>query len=523
MQTKPQSNTALERMRRFFVQGEETTGDPQAGRSAHQSRDIDPSMLLFSQIGVTNAEFKSRVEILKAKGCALISGRLHFLNLKAIKERAGEKWPRLATSVHGITQSILSHHMDDEDFFFIVSDHTYLTVFPKLSEDEAKTVCVNIAQQVMERLLGKSADLAEVDLRVAVTEVDGKMSFEKVDLFDALDDAFESSGELLIDAALFDRNTPNLRARGDAGLKKLMAAEGSPLQFDPKLGDVAATLSGKDPKTNGAGNGSRSPEMGWFQEDQDLSDWTESLEAAQDGPELQVSYSPLWQTGNNLVSGNWASLYIGIEGVTYLGESLIPDDAAPSLVAAYDRYVLATTIEDAMEKVGARKMGLFVVPAHLSTLRRIETGGEYLAHCNAIPDSLRRYLVWEVIYGKSDAPNRAVHEAMKRFCRTVVCRVPEDWSYFSALANTEAHGFGFNFELSDLSDFEIMTLLNNSVRMAKRLKMRTFATGLHSKGRVAAAASSGVDYLCGEGVTAANAKPQPVRPLALSELGIPIG
>ncbi len=589
MSVGPSQFGILDRMRRLFNEGKRTSGPVSPRLAAGKAQDIDNASLLFSHHGVNNIEFKGRIGNLKKANRSLISGRLHFLNLKAIRDRAGEKWPRIALTVHGITQSILSQYMSDDDFFTIVGDHTYMTVFPSLNEEEAKAVCVKIAQEVMGRLMGNSPDFAQIDLRVAVARVDGGMSFETVDLFDAMDKTLDAAGDLRIEPSMLDRPAQHAIPPLSCDLAALVDIQGPNWQFighakkvdkpqlDPRVGTFGfddlwrASRAQADGQPQGAdetmdlsamfnlASGSpaapaRSPIKAAQLQGADnnrYSNYTVGPHVAADGGhgerrviglqattgndldvtntqsaprhfngdgKLTIRYVPVWQVKNSVISGYHSSSHFQADDLTLTGESLIPLDAPASLVAAYDAYILKHVLDGVIFGEQAKKPCIVIIPAHASTVRRIESGSQYLGLCNTIPQESRKFMVWEIIHRTTDTPSPTSCEAMKRFCRAIVFRLDENWSDFSILAGTEIHGVGFDCFGSRSTEDQLIAAMNRFTERAEPSGIWTFVSGVGSKSLATAAVCAGVDYLYGDAIVAPTDAPQGIHQFALEDI-----
>ena len=84
----------------------------------------------------------------------IAAARLHVLNLAPIKERLGEKWPKLSDLVHRLFETALSEAQGPRDHFVLVDELSYVVTFHGLSFEEASIACTSVAQKVCEKLFG---------------------------------------------------------------------------------------------------------------------------------------------------------------------------------------------------------------------------------------------------------------------------------------------------------------------------------------------------------------------------------
>src|ERR1700753_2832662 len=84
----------------------------------------------------------------------IAAATLHVLNLAPIKERLGEKWPKLSDLVHRLFETALSEAQGSRDHFVLVDELSYVVTFHGLSFEEASIACTAVAQKVCEKLFG---------------------------------------------------------------------------------------------------------------------------------------------------------------------------------------------------------------------------------------------------------------------------------------------------------------------------------------------------------------------------------
>jgi hypothetical protein len=106
------------------------------------------------------------LEIVPAQTAA---AKLHVLNLAPIKERLGEKWPKLSGLVHKLFETALRDAQGPRDHFVLVDELCYVVTFHGLTFHEATVACTAVAQRVCEKLFGGTG--ADVAVRALVGQL----------------------------------------------------------------------------------------------------------------------------------------------------------------------------------------------------------------------------------------------------------------------------------------------------------------------------------------------------------------
>jgi hypothetical protein len=99
----------------------------------------------------------------------LPAAKLHVLQLEPIKEKIGDRWPRMSLLVHSLFEKALRHAQGPQDHFMKVGELSYVVTFHGSTPEEAAIACAAIARQVCEHLFGEGVEIASV--RSVVGEV----------------------------------------------------------------------------------------------------------------------------------------------------------------------------------------------------------------------------------------------------------------------------------------------------------------------------------------------------------------
>ena len=92
--------------------------------------------------------------VLEIVGAQTAAAKLHVLNLGPIKDRLGEKWPKLSGLVHKLFETALRDAQGPRDHFVLVDELCYVVTFHGLTFHEATIACTSVAQKVCEKLFG---------------------------------------------------------------------------------------------------------------------------------------------------------------------------------------------------------------------------------------------------------------------------------------------------------------------------------------------------------------------------------
>lgn len=95
-------------------------------------------------------------------GAALPAAKLHLLQLEPIKEKLGERWPRMSLLVHTLFEKALERARGPSDHFIKLDELCYVVTFHGSSPDEAALVCAGIAREVCEHLFGEGVESVSV-------------------------------------------------------------------------------------------------------------------------------------------------------------------------------------------------------------------------------------------------------------------------------------------------------------------------------------------------------------------------
>jgi hypothetical protein len=104
-----------------------------------------------------------------AANATLPAAKLHVLQLEPIKEKIGDRWPRMSLLVHSLFEKALRRAQGPQDHFIKVGELSYVVTFHGSTPQETAIACTAIAREVCEHLFGEGVETASV--RSVVGEV----------------------------------------------------------------------------------------------------------------------------------------------------------------------------------------------------------------------------------------------------------------------------------------------------------------------------------------------------------------
>lgn len=404
-------------------------------------------------------EDRLKAMLLQSGQGALLSGRINFIGLQKIKERFGAGWERIADRADRMARNIIERHLAQGDIFTSVNNLTYVMVFARLTSDQAKVKCRAIADEIAMALLGeKGGDLLEV--KTAVTRIDGTLGFETVSLTDQLCASLEGAEDLefieLPEAPPVPRKTPLRRNR-----------------------DLSANL--------------------------------------------RMVYRPIWDRAHNVVSAYLCSgQVLSGNGATVIGdaEALVEDDVEER--ARLDERLCRHVLRDLAALTREGRQLLLALPVHFETLSAVGRRRDYLAVlCDGLADGVGKYLMMEVAGVPAGAPQSRLVEitaALRRQCRGFMLSLPLDIADLANVRGCGAAAIGCDIARISASEALLMQHMNRFARAAEKAGIPSYLHGAKSLSRVVVALGAGFHYIDGGAVASPIENPRGIVDFRLDDL-----
>jgi hypothetical protein len=135
--------------------------------------------------------FEEKLKSLLADKGSMVAGKLHFIDLSALRDRFADRWEKLGPSLRPGILRIIEGQLGPEDKVSPYED-AFIIVFPGLSKSQAQEKCAAITRVVTTWLLGKYGDKSLIHAKTVVARIDGNIDFERISVFEALNAKFEA-------------------------------------------------------------------------------------------------------------------------------------------------------------------------------------------------------------------------------------------------------------------------------------------------------------------------------------------
>ena len=93
------------------------------------------------------AAFVDQIRRMLERAPSLHASRLNIIGLKHVKERLGSSWRHVADRANRIARNVIERHLGPGDIYATSGDDSYITVFARLSELEARVKCYLIGNR----------------------------------------------------------------------------------------------------------------------------------------------------------------------------------------------------------------------------------------------------------------------------------------------------------------------------------------------------------------------------------------
>lgn len=388
------------------------------------------------------------------------AGKIHMLDLAALKARLGAKWERMSDPVRLFFEAAIKRGLGPGDTFVHLDELSYLVMFRDLTAAQAELRCASIAEEVCKRLFGENGE--QIALRNLVGHVDFASLPRDIDRNDALNAMLERHGKEAIVSA-----DPSRTARHSV---EEIGARIFRLGFSNDSGTHRVALR-----------------------------------------DISFVYRPLWDTVKQVV-------------LTYLCQPTLAAiqnaETRPAYgfcvaegeddQAALDVLVLQECINRATRLNSAGLRVLLAVPVHFTTIARPRFWMTYAAAYRQIPTDVLRDLAFVVFGTDQGVPNIRLAQELPKLSRGthhVFCMIDHCESAGTQFAKTGAYAIGSTLNARE-PEKQIFEKLNVLARQAKEAGAESFALGVNSTSVVLNAINSGIRYLEGSVVRPAVSDPR---------------
>lgn len=488
----------------------------------------------------------------------IAAGKIQILNIEAIAEHFGNKWPRLAERAHAIIDKILRSHLGSRDISRRYQDFIYIVVFADIDADEARGRMALISEDIREMLVGAEPGLASLDLKTATFAVNGDVStsdYSVEEVFGILSEMAESvspmadgspapSGETDRDEAARKKHHVHMaplsspqslkdrleevkkahamiQARLDrmddlqeetaqpSGQQMLSDLEAELLRLHERLSrrvpiaketstPAGARARPDVPETSPVALMLMEAENALMQDDAEK----RVFFSEETDQKLTFSYRPAWHIGAQIIGTHFVLANI------HDGKVVRPSSIAfglrlnEDLLALLDRCLLRRALIDLMAPENTAKT-LVCVAVHFSTLRHMSHRDTLMYLMRSIPQWCREYLVWEVMEAPKDLPRSQVDEIfslLQSFGHSVIWRTSLLDGGPSNLSGTRVKIAGLHLKDKLLPEERTIELIKKWISVADQLGFNACLRGVTTFNIGLTGVEAGFDRLSGDAV-----------------------
>jgi hypothetical protein len=373
------------------------------------------------------------------------AGKLQVVSLAAIKDRLGDRWERASERIRSRLEDALRQRMGPGDVFLPLDDTSFVAVFANRSKEEAQLECYAAAREVLAKLFG--ADMADVQVRTVVGQVDGAMVTEDVDLRHIVDEALEREGDvIMVEGSSPDTLAEAIEAR-----------------------DVATA------KETASRSATRAP--------------VHVL------PPAVLGFHPVWSYAKSAVLA-----YLCDADVLPVVDELASFETDQQ-IAKLDGEILDLVERELADAVKEKRRLMIYCPVHFATLAHWRSGPTYFRRVHALGPAAEQLVVWIVRGVSRGAPHSRLVECLPRLAghgRATFCEVDPEDPHLKRFANLGVRALGFRW--NDRIDADGVRVAETFTYRARAAGFSTFATALDTPASVVIALAAGVAELQGGAV-----------------------
>lgn len=424
-----------------------------------------------------DSEFLGQIRTLLSSAPELHASRVNVIGLARVKERLGAQWARVAERADRIARNVIERHLAPGDIYSKWGEETYVTVFVRLTENEARVKSFLIGNEIVRTLLGdEGSELIEV--RSAVTRIDGNVDLTRVE---GLDIAFEA-GEIV------DHTSRSAQ----------MPVEAPP--DPPKI---------VTPEPNFAPVHQTKPR-------------TQARHRANVLAGVDFLFHPMWDPVRSVIATYSCAPRVrlsDLDGAT--GDAQLAVAGDPEAMAKLDHAVLACIKAELTTMERENRRFILVMPINFETLASASQRRRLAQELATLPEKMRQYLVVELVAVPAGVLKSRLTELtapLKPNCRAVGLQLAMDTIDMSQLRGSGVIGVGCNVENVMKPEFIQMQQLGRFQKTAEKAGVITFLHGVSTRSLVAAAIGAGFHFIGGEAVADAAPHPKGVVKLELADL-----
>ena len=449
------------------------------------------------------AEFLGQVRSMLQQTPSLQASRLNIIGLKKVKEHFGDEWKRVADRADRIARNVIERHLNPGDIYATWGVDTYITVFARLSEQEARVKCYLIGNEIVRTLLGDEAS-EFLEVKTAVSKVDGSVDLKTIGSLQQMFDGADVISPLAppADSPSSSASTPAAVPAPATTTKDTTAA------LAAETGHTFVPIE-REKRAAAPATVAESP----------------NTPAADVLAGVDFVFRPMWDPTRNVIATYRCIPQVKLSDVNgAAGDASLAVAGDPDAMAQLDRATLARIKTDLKAMAADGRRLIIAMPLHFETLCSGAQRRRIAAELTAIAESMKQYLVIEIVgvpTGFLKSRLMEVIAPLRMHCRAVSLQVTIGTIDFAQVRGTGISAVGADIAELAKSEAVVMQQLSRFQRAAEKAEVVTFLHGAQSRSLVAAAVGAGFHYVDGDGVAATLNRPERIVPFQLADLYAP--
>lgn len=420
-----------------------------------------------------------------AKGC------VNVIELDALKESAGERWPRIREGVYARLETLLRAKLGPNDFFIRLGDTAYLITMPTTEAEDVSVICTRVAYDLHSSFLGQCG-LMEIHVDVVAGGED--------------------------DALILNRLPPSAVAvlAERAGIADLLSKGGS---------DGARAIAEAQNQSSGHEHGHEHHHANVHRDvhgqkhGQSGGHPNPYAPAPVETPIVEHQFVPVWSVPNAAVT----TYVCEPKSIRLAGRPL---NVAPNVLEPKERLAVEMSALhhgvaelERLHQTGVR----FLLDVTLSFDVFASPAGrmEVLSVCRNMSREYRSfitYVICNVPLGVGQTVLANMVTSLNPFGRGVLATIHPATRTFSGYQGIGLRAVGYN-----LSEFSVRSVFcaDDAERLAhfsRRANVGTFLYGVRDKNSLKFAQDAGIQFLCGPAVAPPTAEPRTMWRLSWAQV-----
>ncbi len=249
-----------------------------------------------------------------------------------------------------------------------------------------------------------------------------------------------------------------------------------------------------------------------------------ALRRAESSEEFEgdIGYMPVWDLPNKIIYTYKPTLTVRLGSRRVSGYLALGDGKDAKPIRILDRQLLVAAIRELIaQQDDLRSAFAMLVPVSFMSLSAKSVANEYFAQCSALPEKLRRQVLFEVAHLTPGAPPSRTFEViaiLRRFARLIYVRVDYRWKDFALLKKLPIQGVTVDLEGDPRPLAQITADLVRIATFVREQGLSLAISGVDKRALLSLTASVGARYAYGHYLISTISRPMASMTLDWVEL-----